>query len=239
MGNTDDSALLKAEISDFLSMNHVFLCPTGWAAAYGAITGIIRQKDFIVMDDLAHSSFQQGSYAATVKDNVIKFNHLDNQDLEAKLNEIRSSAKNASILVITEGLYSMDGDYTDFSQFVSICKEYNATTLVDVAHDLGCTGADGTGTLGIFNALKDIDIVVGSFSKSFGTNGGFIATHNESLSWAIKAFGSSYTYSTAMSPVQVAIARKALQIIRSSEGEKLRLKPVSYTHLTLPTTSRV
>lgn len=100
--------------------------------------------------------------------------------------------------------------YTDFKEFVRICKEYNAFTLVDVAHDLGCTGINGTGSLGLFNVLQDIDIVVGSFSKSFATNGGFIATKHHSFYWAIKAFGGGYTYSTAISPVQTAIARRAV-----------------------------
>ncbi len=95
---------------------------------------------------------------------------------------------------------------------------------MDVAHDLGCIGIDGTGNLGLFNVLQDIDVIVGSFSKCFATNGGFIATNNSSISFAIRAFGASYTYSTAISPGQIAVTRKGLEIVKSFEGEKLRLK---------------
>lgn len=220
MGNSVPSYDLERGVAHLLERDDSFLCPTGWAAGFTAISGIVRPDDFVVMDELSHQCLQQGAYASTT--NVKTFKHLDNEDLAAVLKAVRENEAQAAILVVTEGLFSMDGDAPDLRGLTEICRRYGALVLVDVAHDLGATGPGGTGTIGAQGLLSEIDIIVGSFSKVFGTNGGFISSKELSLQWAQLCFGGPYTYSTTVSPVQVAVAREALNIISGPDGDSLR-----------------
>jgi len=106
--------------------------------------------------------------------------------------------------------------------FVSLCREYGARLVVDVAHDLGCTGPNGTGQLGTQNILGQVDVVVGSFSKTFATNGGFIATRDRDLCNYLRYLSPPTTFSSALAPAQVAVALAALKIVRSVEGQRRR-----------------
>jgi glycine C-acetyltransferase/8-amino-7-oxononanoate synthase len=103
-----------------------------------------------------------------------------------------------------------------------VCREHEATLLVDVAHDLGQMGPSGTGQLGIQNVLGKVDLVMGSFSKTFASNGGFLATHSAAVKQFAKMYGNPHIFSNALSPVQTAVVRKALDIVRSTEGVVLR-----------------
>jgi glycine C-acetyltransferase len=220
MGNSTASVRLEQQIADLLSMPFVFLCPTGWAAAFTALAGVVRDGDHVVMDELSHQCLQQAAYASTR--NVQIFKHLDNGHLEDRLRTIRETDTESAILIVTEGLFSMDGDAPDFTELVRLAKAYGALTLVDVAHDLGSLGPRGSGSLGAQGHLEDIDIIAGSFSKAFGTNGGFIANRSAHIQWAQLCFGGPYTYSTAIGPPQIAAASRAFEILMSAEGDTLR-----------------
>ena len=104
----------------------------------------------------------------------------------------------------------------------SICREYGATLLVDVAHDFGSLGPDGAGHIGREEMLGEIDIVMGAFSKTFGSNGGFVATRHAGVRSYIEAFGGPHAFSNSMSPIQIATVRESLRIVRSVEGEERR-----------------
>jgi glycine C-acetyltransferase len=220
MGNSLASYDLERSVAKFLNRDDSFLCPTGWAAGFAAVSGVVRPDDYVVMDELSHQCLQQGAYASTP--NVRNFKHLDNEDLEIQLKSIRETEAKAAILVVTEGLFSMDGDAPNLRELVAICRRYGALVLVDVAHDLGACGPGGTGTIGDQDLLSEIDIIVGAFSKTFASNGGFISSKALSIQWTQLCFGGPYTYSTAMSPVQVAVAREALRIVSSNAGDDLR-----------------
>lgn len=220
MGNSATSVELEQRVCRLLDMPYVFLCPTGWAAAFTAVAGVVRDGDHVVMDELSHQCLQQAAYASTR--NVQIFRHLDNGHLEDRLRAIRADDPDAGVLIVTEGLFSMDGDAPDFSELVRLAKQYDAFTLVDVAHDLGSLGPHGSGSLGAQGVLQDIDIIAGSFSKAFGTNGGFVANRSHNVQWAQLCFGGPYTYSTAMGPVQVAVANRAVEILTGPEGDTLR-----------------
>lgn len=220
MGNSTRSCELENKIAAFLGRPSAFLCPTGWAAAFAAISGVVRKDDFVVMDEIAHQSLQQAAYACTP--NVQTFRHLDNGHLEERLRAIRADHPREAVLVATEGLFSMDGDAPDLTELVGICRRYGALVLIDVAHDLGSTGPRGTGTIGAHGLLAEVDIIAGSLSKTFGTNGGFISSRSPAIEWTQLCFGGPYTYSTAMSPVQVGIAHAAIDIVSGPEGDQLR-----------------
>jgi glycine C-acetyltransferase len=219
-GNTRLSLELERAIGEMLQTEHVLLFPTGWGAGYGAIVGLVREDDHIVMDELAHACLQSGARAATK--NIIHFKHLDNDAVAATLADIRSRDITNGIMVITEGLFSMDSDSPDLPRLQEICRQYKATLLVDVAHDLGAVGEGGTGHIGRQGMIGKIDLVMGSFSKTFASNGGFLATHSPAVRQFVKCYGGPHTFSNALSPLQAGVVLTAIRIVRSPEGGRLR-----------------
>ena len=220
LGNTKYSIALEKKIGEFLQMEHVVLFPTGWAAGYGVIKGLVRPNDHIVMDGLAHACLQDGAAAAT--SNVYLHRHLDATSARRWLSRIRARDTENAILVVTEGLFSMDSDTPDLATFQALCHEYQATLMVDVAHDLGCIRDDGCGHIGLQKMLGSIDLVMGSFSKTFASNGGFVACQSRAVKEYLRYFSTSGTFSNALSPIQAAIVLKAFQIVDSDEGRSLR-----------------
>jgi glycine C-acetyltransferase len=219
-GNTKYSLRLEQTISDFLQMQHTALYPTGWAAGYGVIKGLVRPADHIVMDGLAHACLQEGAYASTA--NVHLHGHLNLDSVRRHLKKIRSKDVENGILVVTESLFSMDSDSPDLAALQGLCKEFGATLLVDVAHDLGSMGPGGRGLLGEQGMLGKVDIVMGSFSKTFASNGGFVSCHSAAVKQYLKYNGSTATFSNALSPVQAATVTRAFEIVGSEEGDRLR-----------------
>ena len=220
LGNTAYSVKLEAELCDFLHMEHCVLFPTGWGAGYSAIKGLVRPGDHVVMDSLSHSCLREGALAATRQ--VYPVTHRDNSAFHDALADIRSRDPSGAILVVTESLFSMDSDVPDIAGLQQICTEQGATLMVDVAHDLGALGKDGTGYLGAQNMLGKVDMVMGSFSKTFASNGGFILSHQRSVKEYLKFFAAPHIFSNALSPVQAAVVLAALTIVRSSEGSDRR-----------------
>lgn len=219
-GNTRLSRELEQDLAEFLKMEHVLLFPTGWGAGYGSIAGLVRPYDYIVLDRLAHACLQAGSFAATQR--VVKNEHIDVDSVRAHLEEIRREDSQSGILVVTEGLYSLDSDSPPLELLQDTCREFGATLLVDVAHDLGQLGPGGTGQIGLQRLLGKVDLVMGSFSKTFASNGGFLAANSGSVIDFVRAFGNTATFSNAISPMQAAIVSQALEIVRSDEGDRLR-----------------
>ena len=222
VGNTSHSVALERKIADFLKMEEVVLYPTGWAAGFGVIKGLVRSADHVVMDMLSHSCLQEGANAST--NNIHLFRHLDNEYCRSILAKIRDKDKDNGILVITEGLFSMDSDTPDLASLQAICHEYNATLVVDVAHDLGCLGKDGRGHIGMQSMLGKVDVVMGSFSKTFASNGGFVACKSRAAKEYLRFYSAPATFSNALSPVQAATILRAFELADSIEGRVLRLE---------------
>ncbi|MGP0058289.1 MAG: aminotransferase class I/II-fold pyridoxal phosphate-dependent enzyme [Beijerinckiaceae bacterium] len=220
LGNNRHSIALERKIADFLEMPEAVLFPTGWAAGYSVIRGLVRSADHIVIDGLAHSCLQEGANAATR--NIYLHRHLDLDHCRHWLQKIRAKDTENGIMVVTEGLFSMDSDSPDIAALQNLCNEYNATLMVDVAHDLGALGDSGRGHIGIQKMLGKVDLVMGSFSKTFASNGGFIACRNRAIKEYLRYYSPSATFSNALSPVQAAVVLKAFRIVGSAEGFALR-----------------
>ena len=219
-GGTRPSVELEAELGDFVGAEHVALFPTGWGAGFGTITALVRPDDHIVMDRLAHASLQQGAHAAT--QNIHRNRHLDVEGTAELVAGVRAEHPHSGILVITEGTFSMDADAPRLRPLVDACREYEATLLLDVAHDLGQLGPGGTGQIGLQDLLGEVDLVMGAFSKTFCSCGGFIATAAPSVKDYVRVFGGTFMFSNALSAVQAAVALEAVRITRSAEGDALR-----------------
>lgn len=222
VGNTSLSIALERKIGDFLGYDHVALFPTGWAAGFGVIKGLVRANDHIVMDALSHACLQEGAAAATRNIHLFRHNRVD--QLEAKLSAIRAKDTENGILVVTESLFSMDSDTPDIAAFQALAHQYNATLVVDVAHDLGNLGPTGRGFIEMQDMLGKVDVVMGSFSKTFASNGGFVAARGRSIKEYMRYYSSPNTFSNALSPASAAIVGKAFDIITSQEGAALRAK---------------
>lgn len=220
LGNTANSLRLEKALSEFMGGREVVLYPTGWAAGYGSVQGFVRPNDHIVMDILAHSCLQEGAKAAT--QNIHYHGHLNLEALARKLERIRAVDSQNGIMVVTESLFSMHSDTPDLGALRALCDQYQATLLVDCAHDLGSIGEDGLGHLGLQNMLDGADVIIGSFSKTFASNGGFIAVKDKAAAEYLKYYSATHTFSNALSPVQAASVLAALDIVRSEEGRKLR-----------------
>jgi glycine C-acetyltransferase len=219
-GNTVPGRALEHALADMLQTAHVLLFPTGWAAGFGTITGLVRPQDSIVIDQLSHACLMQGARAAT--QNVWLFRHNDVDALRHRLAKIREKDAENAILVVSEGLFSMDSDSPRIEAMQDAAREFGAVLMMDVAHDFGASGPGGTGQLGIQRMLGKVDLVMGSFSKTFSSNGGFVATNSRAARQFLGIFGGSHIYSNGLSPVQAAVAHEALRIVRSEEGDALR-----------------
>ena len=219
-GNVEEATLLEVELGDLLRMPEVLLFPTGWAAGFGAIKGLVRETDHVIIDQLAHNCLHEGARASTP--NVHLHRHLDVDHAERLLRRVRQRDPHNGILVVTEGCFSMDADAPDIARLQALAREHGALLMVDVAHDLGSMGPGGGGQLALQGVLGQVDLVMGSFSKTFASNGGFVACHDRAIKEYLRFYAAPNTFSNALSPVQVAIVRACLALVRSPEGEARR-----------------
>ena len=220
LGNTTNSLKLGDKLSAMLGGKEVVLYPTGWAAGYGSIQGLVRPDDHVVIDILAHSCLQAGTRAATQKIHVHA--HLDLESVARKLRQIRSSDTENGILVVTESLFSMHSDTPDLLALRGLCDHFDAKLLVDCAHDFGSMGKNGLGFVGDLGMLDEVDVLIGSFSKTFASNGGFVAVGTRAAAEYLRYYSATTTFSNALSPVQAAIVSTAIDIVQSAEGQTRR-----------------
>lgn len=220
MGNTALSVALEQRLADFLGYEDAVVFPIGWAAGYGAVKTLVKPHDHVVIDILAHACLQEAARDAT--ENVHVHSHMNVKAVESRLARIRREDETCGILVVTETLFSMDSDVPDIAALQDICRLHNATLLVDCAHDLGSLGATGRGKLEDFDLVGKVDILVGAFSKSFASMGGFVATNNKGFRFGLRGQCGPSTFTNAMSPVQAATILAALDLVEGEEGKARR-----------------
>ncbi len=228
MGLTTGSLQLERELADFTGFLDCTVFPIAWAAGYGVITALVRPSDHVIIDVLAHACLQEGARSATA--NVHKVPHLKNNAVERRLRRLRETSPEAGILVVTETLFSMDSDSPRIGELQDLCKKYSATLLVDCAHDLGALGATGRGVLEEQGMVGQVDLLMGSFSKVFGSPGGFVCANSVSLKWGLRYSCGPSTFTNAMSPVQAAVVRSSLALIRGDEGAARRERLARNVH---------
>ena len=220
MGLSSLTNELERELADFTGFADCTLFPFGWAAGYGVITTLLGPQDHVLMDALAHACLQEGARAATK--NVHRYPHLNSGAVERKLQRLRAQAPDAGILVVTESVFSMDSDSPDLPVLQALCKAHGATLLVDVAHDFGALGERGHGVLEEQGMVGKLDLLMGSFSKTFAAPGGFVCGQRPSLKWGLRYRCGPSTFTNAMTPIQASVVRAALGVVRSPEGRERR-----------------
>ncbi len=213
---------LEEKLSNVTGLEQVVLYTAGWMACFGAINSLAGEQDIVILDAFAHNSLQTAAKATTKR--IYKFRHNDLENLEQILKTQREKEPDTGILIVVETLYSMHADIIDIREFYNLAQKYEAILIVDIAHDLGVYGEKGLGVLEKLSPQERNNIVViGAFTKTFATNGGFVGGGSV-IRGRTMLFSPSYTFTNAISPLQTAVALKSAEILFSPEGDKIRKK---------------
>src|SRR5690606_6976043 len=177
-----------------------------------AISAVMDKNDAILSDELNHASIIDGCRLSKAK--IIRVNHSDMVDLRKKAKEAKESGQFNKIMVITDGVFSMDGDIAKLPEIVEIAEEFDLITYVDDAHGSGVLG-NGAGTVKHFGLQDKIDFQIGTLSKAIGVVGGYVAGKKELIDW-LKVRSRPFLFSTALTPADTAAAIKAIDILSNS-----------------------
>lgn len=214
-GTTALHRAFAEELADFKGTEAAMIFPTGYSANVGTIAGLMRSGDLIVADQYAHASIVDGMILSKAKSRFFRHNRPD--DLERKLKGFDGKK-----LVIVEGVYSMDGDTPPLAELVEVCQKYGARLMIDEAHSAFVFGETGKGVSEDQGFDDQIDIHLGTFSKSLGGQGGYIAGSAQLINY-LRGFSRSRFFSCALSPVVVAGLRKALELARTEPELRTKL----------------
>ena len=199
---------LEEELADFLQYPRVLLFSTGYMANLAVLTTLLEAQDQVLLDKLCHASLIDGALFSKAK--LQRYLHLDCDDLNKRL----SQHPNARQLIVTDSIFSMDGDIAPLADLAKIAKEHHAWLMADDAHAIGVLGKQGRGSIEYHNlTYQDVPILVGTFGKSFGCFGAFVAASDRVIETMIQ-FARPYIYTTAPPPAVAEACRASLKIIR-------------------------
>ena len=207
-GTLDIHKRLEEELAEFLNKEAVMTFSTGFQSNLGIISAIVGRNDYILCDKENHASIYDGCRLSYGK--MIRYNHNDMQDLENKLSAL---PQDSGALIVTDGVFSMSGEICNLPEIVRIAKKYNARIMVDDAHGLGVLGKNGRGTAEYFGLENEVDIYMGTFSKSLASLGGYLASTKKVVDF-VKHSSRPYIFSASITPASVQSARKALELLR-------------------------
>lgn len=204
---------LEEKLAQFKGTEAVLAYQSGFNCNMAAISAVMGAGDAILSDELNHASIIDGCRLTKAK--VIRFNHSDMDDLRSKAKAARESGQYEKIMVITDGVFSMDGDIAKLSEIVTIADEFDLITYVDDAHGSGVLGG-GAGTVKHFGLSDKIDFQIGTLSKAIGVVGGYVAGSRELIDW-LKVRSRPFLFSTALPPGAVAACIEAIGIMQDSK----------------------
>ena len=213
-GARDIHGEFEEAIAEWLGKEIALVFTTGFMVNQGTISALIEKGDYIISDKLNHASIVEGCRLATGE--TVRFKHNDMNDLERTLQNI---PKKSGKLIIADGVFSAEGSIANVSGIVELAKQYNARVMVDEAHSMGVYGSEGRGISDEQGQLDQVDLIMATFSKSFGGVGGFIAGPLEVVMW-IKHKARPMIFSASLPPASVAGAHKALEILRTADDRR-------------------
>lgn len=200
---------LEKQIADFYGRKKAILFTTGYQANVGFLSAIVGKDDYILIDSESHASIFDGCKLCNAT--VLHFRHNDPEDLEKRLKRL---PEDACRLIVTEGIFSMRGDRAPLKEIVRVAKKYGAYIMVDEAHSLGVLGENGRGLCEADGVEDDVDFILGTFSKSIGTIGGFCVSNHEELD-TVRFAARAYLFTASLPPSVVASARKTIARIKN------------------------
>ncbi len=221
-GTLTEHVLLERELAQFLQKEDVVTFSTGFQSNLGIISAIAGRTDYILCDKENHASIYDGCRLSFAR--MLRYNHSDMQDLERQLKTIDTTV--SGILIVTDGVFSMGGDICKLPEIVALAKKYGARVMVDDAHGLGVLGEHGRGTAEYFGLEKDVDIYMGTFSKSLASLGGYMAASHQVCEY-VRHTSRPFIFCASITPSNVACARKALEILRREPQRVKALHDIS------------
>lgn len=213
-GTLDIHIQLENELAEFVGKDEALVYSTGFQVNLGVLSCVTGRRDTILCDELDHASIVDGRRLSF--STVRKFRHNDMESLEK---ELANCAPETIKLIVVDGVFSMEGDIANMPEIVRLKNKYNASIMVDEAHGLGVLGREGRGTCDHFGVTDDVDLIMGTFSKSLATIGGFVAGDKEVMNF-IRHNARSYMFSASNTPAATAAAIEALHIMKA-EPERL------------------
>ena len=208
--------LLEQQLAEFKLTEAALLFNTGYMANLGTIAALADRDWVIFCDRLNHASIIDGCRLSGAK--LVIYKHCDLRDLERKMQRYQAKAR----LLVTDGVFSMDGDLAPLDQLVSLAKKHQVLTMVDDAHATGVLGAHGGGTVEYFGLQDQVEIQMGTLSKALASEGGYIAGKQVLIDY-LRHRAKSFVYSTALAPATVAVASRALELVRERPELRTRL----------------
>lgn len=213
-GTLDIHIELENRLARYVKKDAAVLFSTGFQVNLGVLSSITGRNDYLILDEYDHASLIDGSRLSFSK--VIKYSHNDMDDLRRKLSILPEEAVK---LIAVDGIFSMEGDIVKLPEIVKIADEFGANIMVDDAHSLGVIGEKGAGTASHFGLTNEVDLIMGTFSKSLASLGGFIAADHDTIDY-LKHRARALMFSASMTPGSVASVIAALDIIES-EPERI------------------
>lgn len=208
-GTLDIHEELEDRLAKYVGKEGAVLFSTGFQANLGALSCLTGRNDYIIMDESDHASIKDGSRLSFSK--IVKFKHNNMKDLQRKLAQLPEDAVK---LIVVDGVFSMEGDFIKLPELVQVAQDFDAAVMVDDAHGLGVIGENGAGTASHFGLTEQVDLVMGTFSKSLASLGGFIASDSQTIEF-LKHRARSLMFSASMTPASVASVLAALEIIQN------------------------
>ncbi len=213
-GSLDIHTELEAKLAKFVGKEEAIVFSSGYKANLGAISSILTRHDYVILDDLNHACIIDGARLSFGR--TMKYRHKDMASLEKVLQRCNEDRVK---LIVTDGVFSMEGDIAKLPEMVALAKKYNANIMVDDAHSLGVLGKGGRGTASHFGVTDNVDIIMGTFSKSLASIGGFIAADKDTINF-MKHTARSFIFSASIAPANAASVIAALDVIEE-EPERI------------------
>jgi 8-amino-7-oxononanoate synthase len=214
-GTLDIHIELENKLARLVNKDAALCYSTGFQVNLGVVSLLAGRHDYLLLDELDHASIIEGSRLSFSK--VLKFAH---NDMNALRNKLKLCHKDRIKLIVVDGVFSMEGDIVNLPEIVKLAEHYGASIMVDDAHSLGILGENGSGTASHFGLTDDVDLIMGTFSKSFASLGGFIASDKEVINY-IKHNSRSLIFSASMTPASAASVIASIEIM---ENEPERIK---------------
>ena len=207
-GTLDLHIQLEHELAEFLGKDECLVFPTGFTVNEGVIPTLVDRKDYIICDDRDHASIVDGRRLSFATQ--LKYKHNDMESLEK---ELQKCAPESVKLSVVDGVFSMEGDLAPLPEIVKLKEKYNASIMVDEAHGMGVFGRQGRGVCNHFGVTDQVDVIMGTFSKSFASLGGFVAADKDTINW-VRHTARSYIFQASCTPASTAAALEALHIFQ-------------------------
>lgn len=221
-GTLDIHKQLERRIAEYIGKEDVMIYSTGFEVNLGVVSCLTGREDYMLWDEQDHASIIEGRRLSF--STALKYKHNDMASLEKQLQKCDPDKVK---LIVTDSVFSMEGDVANVPEIMKLAKKYNASVMVDEAHGIGVFGKGGRGVCNHFGVTDDVDLVMGTFSKSFASLGGFIATDKEITNF-LRHHSRSYIFTASITPASTAAALKAIDIMESEPERQEHLWEITH-----------